>query len=98
MIREPNLYIPRFSHYFDDGDKDQVKNMMQIIYNSRIPNDDNHAGQGYDISIKCGSDQDKNNCGASVFAATDPEPGKSNVSHQNGNHRPQAEKRKDGSL
>ncbi|KAF3015289.1 hypothetical protein E8E14_007472 [Neopestalotiopsis sp. 37M] len=63
-----------FTHYFGDGDKDQVKSMMQAIYNSRIPDDSNHEGQGYTITIKCGSDQDKDNCGASVLAATSPKP------------------------
>jgi hypothetical protein len=59
-----------FTHYFGYGDKTPVKNMMQAIYNSRIPDDNEHQGEGYTITIKCGSDQDKDNCGASVLAAT----------------------------
>lgn len=54
--------------------------MMQAIYNSRIPDDDEHQGEGYTITIKCGSDQDKANCGASVLAATSPKPDDPTVS------------------
>jgi hypothetical protein len=56
-----------------------VKKMMQIIYNSRLPVDDNDGGQGYFIDIKCGSDQDPE-CGPSVLAATNPKPGETTVS------------------
>lgn len=65
-----------FSHYFGEGDKDQVKKMMQIIYNSRLPVDENDDFRGYWIDIKCGSDQDKDNCAGETFAATSFEPGK----------------------
>jgi hypothetical protein len=71
-----------FTHYFGDGDKDQVKSMMQAIYNSRIPDDDEHKGEGYTITIKCGSKQDKANCGTSVLAATSAKPDDSTVSHR----------------
>ncbi|KAK7909013.1 SGNH hydrolase [Apiospora marii] len=67
-----------FSHYFGDGDKDQVKKMMQVIYNSRLPVDDNDGGQGYFIDIKCGSDQD-DECEASVLAATSAKPGETSM-------------------
>ncbi|KAF2854224.1 hypothetical protein T440DRAFT_388707 [Plenodomus tracheiphilus IPT5] len=67
-----------FSHYFGDGDKDQVKKMNQIIYNSRLPVDDNDGGQGYYIDISCGSDQDPE-CGVSVLAATSAKPGESTM-------------------
>lgn len=53
--------------------------MMQVIYNSRLPVDDNDGGQGYFIDIKCGSDQD-DECGISVLAATNPKPGETTVS------------------
>jgi hypothetical protein len=67
-----------YSHYFADGDKTQIKNMIQIIYNSRIPVDDNHP-EGYWFNIECGSDRD-DECGKSVLAATSAKPGESNVS------------------
>jgi hypothetical protein len=67
-----------YSHYFADGDKNQVKTMMQVIYNSRIPVDDNHP-EGYWFNIECGSDRD-DECGKSVLAATSARPGESNVS------------------
>ncbi|KAI1172026.1 hypothetical protein F4777DRAFT_23139 [Nemania sp. FL0916] len=63
-----------FSHYFGDGDKDTAKQMLQAIYNDRIPDDGNHSGEGYTIKVKCGSDQD-DACGTSVLAATSPKPG-----------------------
>ncbi|KAI0405282.1 hypothetical protein F4802DRAFT_597409 [Xylaria palmicola] len=65
-----------FSHYFSDGEKDQVKNMMQAIYNNRVPDDGD--GQGYTITVKCGSDQD-DECGPSVLAATSAKPGETTM-------------------
>lgn len=70
--------MSRFSHYFGDGDKDQVKNMMQAIYDSHVPVKD--GGQGYFIDILCGSDQDKTECAPLVLAATNARPGKTSVS------------------
>lgn len=67
-----------YSHYFADGDKDKVKAMMQVIYNSRLPDDENHE-QGYTFDIKCGSDQD-DDCDVDVLAATSARPGEPNVS------------------
>ncbi|KAK8130590.1 hypothetical protein PG999_002970 [Apiospora kogelbergensis] len=68
-----------FSHYFGPGDKDQVRNVMQIIYNSRLPVDDNDGGAGYFIEIKCGSDQGPGDCSTGVIAATSPKPGETIV-------------------
>ncbi|KAI0153275.1 hypothetical protein GGR57DRAFT_492376 [Xylariaceae sp. FL1272] len=62
-----------FSHYFGDGDKETVKNMMQAIYDDRIPDNSNHSGEGYTITVKCGDDQD-DECGPSVLAVTSPKP------------------------
>jgi hypothetical protein len=71
-----------FSHYFADGDKNTVKTMMQVIYNSRIPVDGTGGDeQGYFFDIKCGSDQD-DECGTSVLAATSAKPGEPLVSRQ----------------
>jgi len=68
-----------YSHYFADRDQDQVKRMMQVIYNSRIPVKE--GGQGYWFDIHCGSDQDKDTCGSGQsLAGTDARPGKSSVS------------------
>lgn len=53
--------------------------MMRIIYNSRLPVDNNDGGQGYTIDIKCGSDQD-DECDTSVLAATSAKPGETSVS------------------
>lgn len=70
-----------YNHYFADKDKTQVTRMMQVIYNSRLPVDDNDGGQGYWFDIHCGSDQDKDTCGSGqVLAGTDARPGKSSVS------------------
>ncbi|KAK8109233.1 hypothetical protein PG984_015034 [Apiospora sp. TS-2023a] len=74
-----HLYPPSFSHYFGPGDTDQVKNMMQAISNSRLPADDDDGSQGYFVDIKCGSDQDKEECGRSVLAVTNAKPGKTVV-------------------
>ncbi|KAK8057100.1 hypothetical protein PG996_011037 [Apiospora saccharicola] len=69
-----------FSHYFGPGDTDQVKNMMQAISNIRLPVDDDDDGsQGYFVDIKCGSDQDKEECGRSVLAVTNAKPGETVV-------------------
>ncbi|KAI0855745.1 hypothetical protein F4860DRAFT_529995 [Xylaria cubensis] len=67
-----------FSHYFGQGEKDQAKEMIQAIYNNRIPDDSNHQGQGYTITVKCGSDQDAE-CGPSILAATSAKPGDSTM-------------------
>ncbi|KAJ2985357.1 hypothetical protein NUW58_g5577 [Xylaria curta] len=67
-----------FSHYFGEGEKDQAKNMIQAIYNDRIPDDSNNGGQGYTITVKCGSDQD-DECGPSVLAATSAKPGETTM-------------------
>lgn len=61
-----------FTHYFDQTDLTQVKNMLQTIYNNNIPSTEDG---GYTITVKCGSDQDST-CGtSSVFASTNPRPG-----------------------
>lgn len=68
----------RFSHYFGEGDKDQVKEMMKVIYNSRLVVED--GGLGYNIDIFCGSDTDDACQGNSGLAATNPRPGQTSVS------------------
>lgn len=75
--------VNRYSRYFHDAQKEQVDKMMQIIYNSRLPVDDNDDGRGYYIHVLCGSDQDKKNCSDdSTLAATNFKPGYTSVSHQ----------------
>jgi len=66
-----------YRHYFADADKDQVKRMMQVIYNSRLPVDDNDGGQGYFIDIRCGNSEDPQTCGGSSLAGTNARPGQS---------------------
>lgn len=54
--------------------------MMQIIYNSRLPVDDNDGGRGYYVDMVCGSAEDPDTCVESALAATNPEPGETSVS------------------
>ena len=61
-----------FSHYFDSPDFERVQSMLQTITQDNNPADD---VVGYSFRVKCGSNQDKGNCGASVLAATNPRPG-----------------------
>ncbi|KAI0470531.1 hypothetical protein GGR56DRAFT_668041 [Xylariaceae sp. FL0804] len=63
-----------FSHYFGDGDKGKVQEMIQAILNNQ---QSTGAGSnlGYSITIKCGSDQDKDSCDKSTLAATSIAPG-----------------------
>ncbi|KAH8642708.1 hypothetical protein IG631_00171 [Alternaria alternata] len=69
-----------YRHYFADADKDQVKRMMQVIYNNRLPVDDNDGGQGYFIDIRCGNSEDPQTCSGSTLAGTNARPGQSVVS------------------